>query len=338
MSAREAMLYSQKPDGVVECRLCHHRCTIRPGNLGICQVRENQNGTLVSLVYRRLIAQHVDPIEKKPLFHFLPGSVSYSIATAGCNFRCLFCQNYSISQMPRDEQTIEGADVAPERIVAEARARRCATISYTYTEPTIFFEYAYDIGRLAHEAGIRNVWVSNGYMTPEALDTIAPYLDAINVDLKAFNPDTYQKMMGAKLDGVLETLRLFRPRNIWLEVTTLVVPAMNDSDKELNQIAEFVASLGTEVPWHVSRFHPDYKIDGLGPTPVRTLERAVAIGRAAGLKYVYSGNVPGDPNEHTYCPSCGKCLIERIGFSLGRYAIENGACKHCHTPIDGVWE
>ncbi len=332
------MLYSQKPDGLVECRLCHHRCTLRPGQLGICQVRENRNGTLVSLVYRRLIAQHIDPIEKKPLFHFLPGSVSYSIATAGCNFRCLFCQNYSISQMPRDEQTIEGADVAPERIVAEARARRCATISYTYTEPTIFFEYAYDVGRLAHEAGIRNVWVSNGYLTPEALDTIAPYLDAINVDLKAFNPDTYQKMMGAKLDGVLETLRLFRPRNIWLEVTTLVVPAMNDSDKDLGQIAEFVASLGNEVPWHVSRFHPDYKIDGLGPTPLRTLERAVEIGRAAGLKYVYSGNVPGDPNEHTYCPSCGKCLIERMGFSLGRYAIENGACRYCRTPIEGVWE
>jgi len=333
---KEAMLYSRRPDGSVECRLCHHRCKIRPGHVGFCQVRENRDGTLYTLTYRKLIAQHVDPIEKKPLFHFHPGSSSYSIATPGCNFRCIFCQNFSISQMPRDQGGIEGADVAPEEIVAEAQRHRCTTISYTYTEPTIFMEYAYDIGRLAREVGIQNVWVSNGYMTPEALDVIAPYLDAINVDLKCFNAETYRKMMGAQLEGVLETLRLFRPRNIWLEVTTLVVPGMNDGEDELRQIAEFVASLGREVPWHVSRFHPDYQMDDRGATPSRTLERAVEIGRAAGLKYVYSGNVPGDPNEHTYCPSCGKRVIERAGFTIGRYDLKNGACGFCHTKLDGV--
>lgn len=333
---KEAMLYSRRGDGIADCFLCHHRCTIRPGHLGFCQVRENREGILYSLVYRRLIASHIDPIEKKPLFHFHPGSASYSIATAGCNFRCIFCQNFSISQMPRDEKAIEGADVAPEDIVAEAKRRRCATISYTYTEPTIFFEYAHDIGRLAKDEGIKNVWVSNGYMTPEALEVIAPYLDAINVDLKSFNPQTYQKMMGAKLEGVLETLRLFRPRNIWLEVTTLIVPDMNDSEDELRQIAEFVASLGSEVPWHVSRFHPDYRMDDRAATSPRALERAVALGRAAGLKHVYSGNVPGDRNESTYCPSCGKMVIERTGFSIGRRDIENGACRFCRTAIDGV--
>jgi len=333
---KEAMLYSRRPDGVVECFLCHHRCVIRPGHVGFCSVRENRDGTLYTLVYRRLIARHIDPIEKKPLFHFHPGSLSYSIATPGCNFRCVFCQNFSISQMPRDDGQIEGTDVAPQDIVAQAVSSRCTTLSYTYTEPTIFMEYAYDTGRLAREAGLKNVWVSNGYMTPEALDLIAPDLDAINVDLKCFNAETYRKMMGARLEGVLETLQLFRPRNIWLEVTTLVVPGMNDGEDELRRIAEFVVSLGREVPWHVSRFHPDYQLDDRGATPARTLERAVEIGRQAGLKYVYSGNLPGDPNEHTYCPSCGKIVIERFGFNIQRYDLEKGACRFCRATIDGV--
>ena len=333
---KEAMLYSRRPDGSVECFLCHHRCVIRPGHAGFCSVRENRDGALYTLVYRRLIAGHIDPIEKKPLFHFHPGSSSYSIATPGCNFRCIFCQNFSISQMPRDDGQIEGADVSPQEIAAQAVANRCDSISYTYTEPTIFMEYAYDVGRLAREAGLKNVWVSNGYMTPEALDLIGPYLDAINVDLKSFSAETYRKMMGARLDGVLETLKLFRPRNIWLEVTTLVVPGMNDGDDELQQIAEFVAALGSEVPWHVSRFHPDYQMDDRGATPVGALERAVEIGRRAGLKYVYAGNIPGSLNEHTYCPSCGKAVIERVGFSIKRYDLERGKCRHCQTPIDGV--
>ncbi|MBM3335360.1 AmmeMemoRadiSam system radical SAM enzyme, partial [Candidatus Sumerlaeota bacterium] len=214
--------------------------------------------------------------------------------------------------------------------------RRCKTISYTYTEPTIFAEYACDVGRLAHEAGIKNVWVSNGYMTPEALGAFAPCLDGINVDLKSFSAETYRKMMGAKLEGVLETLRLFRPHNIWLEVTTLVVPGVNDGDGELRQLAEFVASLGPEVPWHISRFHPDYRVDDRDITPVRTLERAADIGKRSGLKYVYAGNVPGHASEHTHCPSCGKQVIERFGFSIGRYDVENGNCRFCHAKIDGI--
>ena len=333
---REALLYSRQPDGAVECHLCHHRCVIRPGKRGTCHVRENRDGTLYTLVYRRLIARHVDPIEKKPLFHFHPATPSYSIATVGCNFRCIFCQNSAISQMPRDEGRIEGADVAPDEIVADARRHHCVTIAYTYTEPTIYMEYAYDTGRLAHEAAIKNVWVSNGYMTPEALELMGPYLDAINVDLKGFNAENYRRLSQAKLEGVLETLRLFRPRNIWLEVTTLVIPGINDGEEELRQIAEFIASLGREVPWHVSRFHPNYRMHDRAATPPSTLKRAAEIGRAAGLKYVYSGNVPGDPNEHTYCPSCGKRVVERFGFSIGRYDIENSACRFCNTPIDGV--
>jgi len=333
---KEALLYSRRPDKAVQCNLCRHRCVIRPGKNGFCGVRQNRDGTLYTLVYNRLIAHHVDPIEKKPLFHFHPGTPSYSIATVGCNFRCIFCQNYTISQMPRDEGRIEGADVSPEEIVADAKRRECVTIAYTYTEPTVFFEYAYETGRLAHEAGIKNVWVSNGYMTPEAVEMIGPYLDAINVDLKCFNAETYRRLSQGDLDGVLETLRLFRPRGIWLEVTTLVIPGINDSDEELRAIAEFIASLGVEVPWHVSRFHPDYRMHDRGPTPPETIERAVEIGRRAGLKYVYAGNVPGDANEHTYCPGCGKPVIQRLGFTIVRYDVENGACRFCKTPIDGV--
>lgn len=332
----EAMLYSKGAEGEVACHLCHHRCVIRPGKRGICQVRENRDGTLYSLVYRRLIASHVDPIEKKPIFHFHPGTPSYSIATVGCNFQCVFCQNCTISQMPRDQGRIDGADVAPEAIVADARRQECATIAYTYTEPTIYFEYAYDTGRLAHEAGILNVWVSNGYMTPEALERIGPYLDAINVDLKSFNPDTYKRLAKAELEGVLETLRLFRPRDIWLEVTTLVIPGINDSDAELRQIAQFIASLGPEVPWHVSRFHPDYRMQNGRSTPPETLRRALDIGRGAGLRYVYAGNLPGDPSESTHCPSCARSVIERFGFTVYGYHIEDGACGFCKAPIDGV--
>jgi pyruvate formate lyase activating enzyme len=258
------------------------------------------------------------------------------MATVGCNFRCTFCQNCTISQMPRDQGRIEGADVAPEEIVADAKRSGCVTIAYTYTEPTIFLEYAYDTGRLAHDAGIKNVWVSNGYMTPEAVETIGPYLDAINVDLKSFNPDTYKQLSQANLEGVLETLRLFRPRGIWLEVTTLIIPGVNDSETELRQIAEFLASLGTEVPWHVSRFHPDYRMRDRGATPAETIARAVEIGREAGLKYIYAGNLPGDSTESTYCPGCGKRVIERFGFTVRDIEVDDGACRFCGATIDGV--
>jgi pyruvate formate lyase activating enzyme len=299
-------------------------------------VRENRDGILYSLVYRRLIARHVDPIEKKPLFHFHPGSLAYSMATVGCNFQCVFCQNCDISQMPRDAGQIQGADITPETIVDDARAAGCISISYTYTEPTIYFEYAYDTMQLARAAGIKNTWVSNGYMTPEAVDKMTPFLDAINVDLKGFQPETYRRLAKAKLEGVIETLQLFRPRDIWLEITTLIIPGINDSEAEMCQIAEFVASLGTEVPWHVSRFHPDYRMHDRPATPPGTLFRAVEIAKAAGLKYVFSGNLPGDSNEHTYCPGCGKRVIERTGFSVGTVDVKDGACRFCGETIDGV--
>jgi len=334
---KEAMLYTRRDGGVVECHLCHQRCVIQPGRRGICLVRENRDGTLYSLVYRRLIARHVDPIEKKPLFHFHPGTLSYSIATVGCNFRCTFCQNCTISQLPHDENRIEGVDVAPEDIVAEAVRRNCASISYTYTEPTIFIEYAYDIMRLARLQGLKNVWVSNGYLTPEGLDVVAPYLDAINIDLKSFDSRTYRRLAAARLEPILETLPLYRPKNIWLEITTLVIPGINDSEDELRRIAQFIAgSLGADVPWHVSRFHPDYRMLDHGATPPETLRRAVALGHEAGLQYVYSGNLPGDPNEHTYCPSCGQMLIERYGLTVRTYRIERCACSFCGQAIAGV--
>jgi pyruvate formate lyase activating enzyme len=332
---KEAMLYEKLEGNRVHCNLCNHRCTINDGELGLCKVRENRGGTLYSLVYGRSISQNVDPIEKKPLFHFQPGSTSLSIATVGCNFACEFCQNYSISQVVRDHGEIFGEDFPPEAVVKTAKRSGCKSISYTYTEPTIFMEYAYDIARLATGEGIRNVFVSNGYMTPEAIEVIKPYLDGINVDLKAFKEETYARVMKASLKKLLDSIRKIKEAGIWMEITTLIIPTMNDSPAELAQIAEFIASLGVETPWHVSRFHPMYRWTHISATPVSTLKRAVEIGREKGLRYVYSGNVPGDENENTHCYKCGDLLIQRFGFSILKYRLRNGACPKCGTPLDG---
>ncbi len=335
---REAMLTEPGEGGAVHCRLCGHGCTVGPDKLGLCGVRQNVGGKLVSLNYDNLVAMHVDPIEKKPLFHFLPGSLSLSIAAAGCNFQCAFCQNWQISQAPRTGQALGGQSVRPAAIVDAAARNRCASISYTYTEPTIFFELAYDTAALAREQGIRNCFVSNGFMTPEAVRTIAPVLDAINVDLKAFRDETYREVMKARLQPVLDCLKALVAEGVWVEVTTLVVPGMNDSDAELGEIAGFIANeLSTDVPWHVSRFHGDYQMNGERATPVETLARAVQIGRDAGLKFVYSGNVPGDANESTLCPSCGSMLLARHGYVIRQQRIAGGACPDCNTPIAGVW-
>jgi pyruvate formate lyase activating enzyme len=280
----EAMLYEKADDGRVECHLCRHRCVIADGKLGTCRVRLNKDGTLYSLVYARAIAQNADPIEKKPLFHFQPGSDSFSIATVGCNFNCEFCQNHTISQMPRDYGEIAGEDFPPEDVVRMAQRYRCKSISYTYTEPTIFFEYAYDSAKLATEVGLKNVFVSNGFMTPEAIETIRPYLLGINVDLKAFNKDVYRKVIKGDLDGVLDSIRLLKEAGIWMEVTTLIVPTLNDDEEQLGQIAEFIAEVGVEIPWHVSRFHPQYRFTSVGPTPVGIIRKALDIGRATGLR------------------------------------------------------
>jgi len=334
----DAMLWTPGEGGNIECNLCGQACRIAPGQYGMCRVRLNDDGRLVSTNYGSLVAMHVDPIEKKPLFHFLPGSRSLSIAAPGCNFQCGFCQNWRISQAPRRDPNLSGEAVDPERIVSSALGRDCASISYTYTEPTVFFELAYETARAAHQAGLRNCFVSNGFMTPRAVATIAPYLDAINVDLKSFREETYRRVMKGSLSPVLDCLRALVAEGVWVEVTTLVVPGMNDSQQELGDIAAFIASeLGANVPWHVSRFHGDYDMTDKSATPLETLETAYRLGQAVGLKYVYCGNVLNGHGQSTYCDACGAMVIERVGFSVGAIRMHSGACEKCGRQIDGIW-
>ena len=333
---KESMLYEKLPDSKVRCNLCAHRCVIADGKKGICQVRENRGGTLYTLVYGHTIIQHADPVEKKPLFHFYPGSTAYSIATPGCNFRCRWCQNWDISQMVHDRHFIMGEEASLEQVVAAAQKADCRSIAYTYTEPTIFFEYAYDTARLAHEAGLANLYITNGYMTEEMLETFQPYLDAANVDLKAFRDKTYRKYVGARLQPVLDAMKLMKRLGIWLEVTTLVIPGINDDEGELKDAADFVANeLGMDTPWHISRFFPAYKMTDVFPTPVETLNRAREIGLEAGLRYVYVGNVPGEAN--TVCHKCGQILIRRLGYRILENRVQpNGRCPNCGMPVAGV--
>ncbi|MFN2290591.1 MAG: AmmeMemoRadiSam system radical SAM enzyme [Anaerolineae bacterium] len=343
-SGKEALLYQKLDGGRVRCNLCAHRCLIAEGAKGVCLVRENRGGTLYTLVYGIPLSQAVDPIEKKPLFHFYPGSTAFSIATVGCNFRCSFCQNASISQMPRDQGRIVGHQASPEEVVRAAERYGSRTIAYTYSEPTIFFEYSYEIAQLAHEAGIASVYVTNGYMSSEMLELFCgtenghePWLHGANVDLKAFRDETYRQVCGARLQPVLDSLKKMKELGIWVEVTTLVVPGMNDSEDELREIAEFIGGeLGPETPWHVSRFHPDYRMRDRGPTPTATLRQAYDLGRTAGLHYVYVGNLPGAQLEDTYCPACGQRVIGRWGFQVTDYQIRDGACSSCGAAIDGV--
>ncbi len=335
---KEAMFYEKLGNKVVKCNLCSHRCSrIADSKRGICGVRENKDGKLFSLVYGRVAARSVDPIEKKPLFHFLPGSRSYSIATVGCNFRCRNCQNFDISQLPKERNIIVGQDVSPEEIVSAAKRNNCKSIAYTYSEPTIFFEYAYDIAKHAKKEGIKNVFVTNGYITPEALQEISPYLDAANIDLKSFSDDFYQKNCGARLNPVLDSIRLYKSLGIWTEITTLIIPTLNDTEEELHKIAEFIKKeVGEDTPWHITQFHPTYKLIDLPRTPVKILRRAREIGLEAGLRYVYEGNVPGENGENTYCHNCGKMLIRRFGYQILENKIKNSACTYCGTKIDGV--
>ena len=336
----EAYLYESLDENRVKCNLCSHRCVIKDGRRGICGVRENRAGTLNTLVYGNLIARHIDPIEKKPLFHFLPGTLSYSIATVGCNFRCRFCQNADIAQMPADRKgAVIGDFSTPGEVVHAAEQGGCKSIAYTYTEPTVFFEFAYETARLAQAQGIRNVFVTNGYMTSEALEMISPFLNAANVDLKAFTDKYYKELCSARLKHVQATLKLMKSLNIFVEVTTLIVPGLNDNPSELKDLAAFIAEdLGPETPWHISRFHPTYKLTDRPPTPVKTIDEARQIGLNAGLKYVYTGNVPRNPGENTFCYNCGETVIERWGFQVGKLLIKKGKCVKCGAAIDGVWE
>jgi len=334
---REASFYEKRSGDRVECLLCRHRCLIADGKRGICHVRENRGGILYSMVYGNPCTWHVDPIEKKPLYHFFPGSKAFSIATVGCNFRCLHCQNHEISQLPRDDSRIVGHAMSPKEVVERALEEGCRSISYTYTEPTMFFEYAFDIARLAKDAGISNNFVTNGYIEEAPLSAIGPYLDAANIDLKGYSDAFYRKVCGAKLEGVLASIRKHKSLGIWIELTTLIIPGYNDGEDELRKLAAFIATdVGPETPWHVSAFHPTYRLTEALPTPAATLVRAREIGLEAGLRYVYTGNIPDLPGEHTYCHACQKPVIKRWGFSITEYRIANGACLFCGARMDGI--
>ena len=334
---KEALLYEKLENRLVHCFLCAHQCRISDQKYGFCGVRQNLDGILYSHVYGKPIAVHIDPIEKKPLYHFLPGSSSFSLATVGCNFHCGFCQNWEISQVSfRSGRIPSEAEVAPEEIVEAALKNNCRSISYTYTEPTIFFEYALDIAKLAKEKGLYNVFVTNGYMTKEALVMIKPYLDAANVDLKFFRESSYKRVCSAGLEPVKESIRAMRELGIWVEVTTLALPQENDSQEELADIAKFLAAVDKEMPWHISRFHPDYKFIDHAATSGDTLKMAQELGKAAGIKYIYVGNVYGWGND-TCCPVCEKMLVKREGFEVLENNIKQGKCAFCQAKIAGVF-
>lgn len=332
---KEAMFYEKLGDSKVKCHLCAHGCIISPNKRGICAVRQNRDGTLYSLVYGKVIAKHIDPIEKKPLFHFHPGSRSYSIATVGCNFKCKHCQNYHISQHVESFGKIPGEEMSPEQVVMEAEMSGCESISYTYTEPTVFMEFAYDCAKLARKRGMKNVFVSNGYTSEEAVKVIAPYLDANNIDLKG-DDNFYREIVGARLQPVLDTIKLMKKLGVWVEITTLIIPKYNDSDVFLKWVADFIYSIDENIPWHVSQFYPTYRLTDQPRTPLQTLRMAREIGIQSGLKYVYEGNVPGMGGENTYCPSCGLLLIERKGFFINKIQMKNSKCSRCDALIAGV--
>ncbi len=333
---KEALLWDRIESDIVKCRLCRHGCVIKDQKKGICGVRQNLAGTLYTLVYDKVVSTNIDPIEKKPLFHFAPGSRSFSIATVGCNFRCSFCQNYSISQMPHDFGRIEGESYSPAEIADLALQNNCRSISYTYTEPTIFYELARATMIEAKKRGLLNVFVTNGYMTRDMLDDAKGLLDAANVDLKAFNDDFYTHYCKAKREGVMDSLAYMKKLDIWVEVTTLLIPTLNDELDEVREMAKFICStLGAGTPWHVSRFYPRYKEQDLPPTDVRALAKVRQIGLDAGLNYVYVGNVPGDDGEKTRCPSCSELLVDRTGYNIRKKAIKDGLCTKCGYRVEG---
>ena len=332
----EAKFYQKLQNKKIKCKLCPRECTVGDRERGYCGVRENHGGTYYTLVHSRVCAAHIDPIEKKPLFHYLPGTLAFSLATAGCNVNCKFCQNWDISQV-RPEQV--PADYAPPETVAGlAKRYSCPTIAYTYSEPVVFSEYLMDAADAGHEAGIRSVVVSNGYIQEEALKAAYGKMDAVKIDLKAFSESYYKDVVVGELKPVLDTLVRLQKMGKWTEIVYLVVPTLNDSDSEFSGLARWVkTNLGTDVPLHFTQFHPEYLLKNLPITPVPTLERAKAIADAEGLHYVYIGNVPGHPAENTYCPKCHRVLVERIGMTAKQMLIRKGACPFCGQQIPGVW-
>jgi len=336
----EAMFYERREDSTVRCGLCAQQCVIADGERGKCSVRVNNSGMLNTLVYGRAAAMDLDPIEKKPLFHFQPGSASLSIGTLGCNLRCRFCQNWTLSRGaedcdPRSERHLA---LSPQAIVEHCVNRQIPSVSFTYNEPTVFFEYAYDTCGLAREQGVRTVFVSNGYMSRAALDTLAPVLDAINVDFKSISDEFYRQICGGRVEPVMDNIRRIREHGIWLEVITLVIPGLNDTNAELSAIAAFIAGVDPDIPWHVNAFHPDYRMTDRPRTPVETLRRARRIGLDTGLRYVYVGNVLDSDTSATWCPQCGQLLIDRLSFRADAFGLEEGRCANCKFNIAGVWK
>lgn len=334
---REAMFWVTDDKGGVVCNLCRYHCHISKGKKGRCSVRENRDGVLYSLNYGLAVANYVDPIEKKPFFHVSPGTKSYSIAAMGCNFRCLHCQNYSISQADSTQGDIVGVPFSPQQVVDEALASGCQSIAYTYSEPTVFFEYVYEVAQLAREAGLANLFVTNGYIAKEPLRLLAPLMDAANIDLKGFSADFYRKVCGANIEQVLESILCYHEFGIWLELTTLLIPDYNDNDAQIRAMAAFIVEhLGEDTPWHVTGFYPTYRLTDIPPTPVETLLKAQQIGFDAGLNYVYIGNTHRDGGENTLCSSCGEIAIVRRGFEVVLNRVKNGHCLHCGNIIAGV--
>ncbi len=333
-----AILWRSQKNGKVQCMACSHFCLIEPGERGLCAVRENRDGEMHTLVRDKVAALNLDPIEKKPLFHFLPGTLTLSLGTMGCNLSCSFCQNHSLSQPPRQYRTVEGESITPDRIIRVAGEYYAASVSYTYSEPTVFIELLMDTARPAKEKGLKNIIVSNGFQSPDCLEEMNGYIDAANIDLKAFTDRFYQEHCGARLKPVLDNLVKIKAMNWWLEVTTLIIPGLNDSDEELEKMAGFIFNeLGPDTPWHISRFHPTFRMTDIQSTPVETLERAWTTGKEAGLKYVYTGNVPGHKAENTFCPACQKQVISRMGFEIKRSHVNDMSCSFCGEHIAGIW-
>lgn len=333
---KEAYLYKKLKNKKVQCRNCAHYCVIEPSQRGICGVRENIDGKLYALNYGKAIAINIDPIEKKPFYHFLPGSHSLSIATVGCNFVCANCQNYNISQGFKNVKEIPGENLSPEKIVKMALENNLPSISYTYTEPTIFLEYALDTMKLAKKAGLKNNFVSNGFMSEESAKLVIPYLNANNIDIKSFSDEFYQENCGGRLQPVLDTAKLMKKSDVWVEITTLVIPTLSDSEEMFRKIAKFIyEELGPETPWHISQFSGaiSWKLQHLPDTPVETLEKAYKIGKKVGLKYVYMGNVPGHKAENTYCPKCGELVINRMNYIIHRHD-KSGKCPKCGADLN----
>jgi len=333
--SKEALFYTSSPEGL-HCHKCPHGCVLGEGDSGICRNRVNYRGKLYSIAYGNPCAVHVDPVEKKPLFHFLPSTRAFSIAAAGCNLRCLNCQNWEISQ--KSPRETENADLMPERVVAACADSGCASIAYTYSEPVTFYEYAYDTAAIARRRGIRNIWKSSGYINEDPLRRLCRVMDAANIDLKGFDDDVYLKLNSARLAPVLRTLQVFREEGVWLEITNLVVPTWTDDLDVIRKMCDWLAAHDLQdAPLHFSRFTPLYKLSQLAPTPVATLEQARAIALKAGLRYVYIGNVPGHEAENTYCPRCSTLVVERRGFTVVTMAVKNGRCPKCGEKIPGVW-